>query len=100
MNKMSNDSQNQIESFFLGEEEALLRLKGFDKKIHERRKTFIGYPCNGDIKLEKFFQWWEHSTLSKSPLNEVGNPESETSYTLNARPLKEKFCNIFPIFSN
>lgn len=87
--------QNQIGQFYLGEEEALQRLNAFDEKIHERRKTFMGYPCNGAFKLEAFFKWWEGSDISKSPLNEVGNPASDTSYTLNARPFEIAVLQFF-----
>lgn len=85
----------QEDLFFLGEEKALHELNTFNQYIAEKRKNFIGYPCNGAFKLNKFFKWWAQSFLSKSPLNEVGNPSSETNYILNARPFEIKVLQYF-----
>lgn len=91
----------QIDEFYLGEEGSLEKLQEFNQYIKERRQTFLGYPCNGAFKLEKFFEWWEKSMVSKSPLNEVGNPNMTTLYTLNAHPFEltvlEFFADLFSI---
>ena len=93
---MNKDEKNaHQETFFIGEEGAIQRLNAFNQYIHERRQTFLGYPCNGDFRLEKFFKWWQESDLSKAPLNEVGNPESDTFYTLNARPFEKDVLQFF-----
>lgn len=96
MNIMMKDSLNsQIDKYYLGENVALEKLNDFDHYIMEKRKTFMGYPCNGVFKLEKFFKWWEQSVISKSPLNDVGNPNSDPSYTLNARPYETTVLQFF-----
>lgn len=93
--RTKKELHNQVDTFYLGEDEALHRLEELNHKVHVIRKTFMGYPCNGDIKLQQFFHWWEHSDLSKSPLNEVGNPFSETLYQLNARPFEIDVLQFF-----
>lgn len=89
------DSNKQTDRFYLGQEEALHRLDEFNQHIHTRRQTFLGYPCNGEFHLEGFFKWWEKSDISKTPLNEVGNPDSETTYVLNARPFEREVLQYF-----
>lgn len=91
----------QVDKFYLGEEEALQKLAEFNQYIRARRQTFLGYPCNGFIRLEKFFKWWEQSSLSKSPLNDVGNPYTTTLYTLNTHRFEltviDYFANLFSL---
>ena len=82
-------------AFYLGEELAIEKLNHLDKMIQEKRKTFMGYPCNGDFKLHPFFDWWVHSSLSQSPMNEVGNPKGESYYHLNARPFEADVLQYF-----
>lgn len=77
-----------MDKFYLGEEGALEQLEQFNKVIKTKCKHFMGYPCNAAFKLDKFFKWWARSSLSHAPLNEVGNPQSETNYALNARPFE------------
>lgn len=95
MHRSQKDPHNQIADYYLGEEKALLRLNDFDRKIHELRGTFMGYPCNAAFKLEQFFQWWERSDVSKSPLNDVGSPSSHSLYTLNAHPFEKTVLHFF-----
>jgi histidine decarboxylase len=95
MKKAVKFKSKQLEEPFIGEEAALERLEEFDRFFHKKRKTFIGYPCNGAFDLEKFFEWWQQSDISKTPLNEVGNPYSETSYSLNARPFEKEVLHFF-----
>jgi histidine decarboxylase len=90
-----------MNSFYLGEEFALQQLNDFNQWIRAKHKRFIGYPCNAAFKLNKFFQWWTKSSLSKSPLNEVGDPNAKSSYTLNAHPFErivlQFFANLYSL---
>lgn len=95
MDKGHPDSPDPVDRFFLGEEEALNRLREFDQSINAKRKTFMGYPCNSAFKLEKFFKWWEESSISKSPLNDVGNPYTVTLYSLNAHRFEFEVLDYF-----
>jgi histidine decarboxylase len=95
MNTLIKDPLNQENPFYLGEEFALQQLNEFNQLISDKRKSFMGYPCNAAIRLEKFFEWWAHSSLSKSPLNEVGNPQAQSSYALNARPFEATVLQFF-----
>lgn len=105
MNVLSSDllSQqvSQPDQFYLGKKEALHQLDTFNQFISEKRKNFMGYPCNAAFKLDEFFKWWAQSSLSKSPLNEVGNPSSESSYVLNARSFEatvlQYFANLYSL---
>lgn len=98
--KLKHPSE-QEDYFYLGEETALQQLNEFNQFIAEKRKTFMGYPCNGLIRLEKFFKWWERSSLSKSPMNDVGHPYATTLYALNAHTFEvtviEYFAKIFSL---
>lgn len=95
MSHIRKNGHNAIDNFYIGEEAALTCLHAFGQKIHEKRKNFMGYPCNGAFKLEAFFKWWESSDISKSPMNEVGNPNAETLYKLNARPFEKDVLDYF-----
>lgn len=69
MNTLIKDALNQDNHFYLGEESALQQLNDFNTLINDKRKKFMGYPCNAAFRLEKFFEWWAQSSLSKSPLH-------------------------------
>lgn len=103
MNTINPDALPQINenNFYLGEKGALEQLGQLNQYIEEKRKTFMGYPCNAHIRLEKFFKWWESSSLSKAPLNDVGNPYTVTLYTLNTHAYEatvlEYFANLFSV---
>lgn len=98
---MTKDFFKQLDAFYLGEEAALQQLNEFNQFISNKRDNFMGYPCNEAFDLDKFFKWWAQSSLSKSPLNEVGNPKAETNYMLNARPFEsavlQYFSNLYSI---
>lgn len=101
MKSLRKDSLNQVDTFYVGEEVALQQLNDFNQLISKKRKNFLGYPCNAAFKSKKFFQWWAKSSLSQSPLNEVGDPNSETGYTLNAHSFEKSvlqfFANLFSL---
>lgn len=95
------ESLQSLEGFFKGEQAALDQLNAFDHEIEKKRHTFLGYPCNGAIRLEGFLEWWNQSVVSQSPLNDVGNPENATWYSLNAhrfeRTVLDYFSHLFSI---
>lgn len=101
MDSLLKDCLSEEKAFYLGEEEAIKQLNQLNQFINEKRKSFMGYPCNAAFKLDRFFKWWAQSSLSHSPLNEVGNPNSETSYVLNARPFEltvlQFFANLYSL---
>lgn len=98
---MKEEAEGGIDSFYLGKKEAKRQLNVFNHSIEEFRKTFLGYPCNENFHLENFFKWWEHSSLSKSPLNDVGNPYLSTNYSLNAHTFEltviKYFAELFSV---
>jgi histidine decarboxylase len=55
----------------------------------------MGYPCNAAFQLAQFFDWWHQSSSSQAPLNDVGGPETETLYNLNARPFERRLLQFF-----
>lgn len=89
------DIYHQAVSKDLKEHEAFEKLDALNAVIEEQRKGFIGYPCNASFKLDKFFRWWTQSSLSKAPLNDVGNPFSPSSYKLNARSFELEVLHYF-----
>src|SRR5580658_5873445 len=76
-------------------EEAIEQLKQFDQEISNKRKHFIGYPINANISLTPFFKWWTDSLASHSPLNDVGNPDQDLPYLINARHFEREVLDIF-----
>lgn len=90
-------------SALLTKEEALKKLASFDEMVDSKKKCFIGYPCNADLHLEGFINWWSRSAMSELPLNDVGDPFSETSYSLNSHPFErevvEYFSNLYQVLS-
>ena len=84
----------------LATSEALLILQAFENNLNSKGKHFIGYPCNRSFDLDAFFTWWKGSSLSKIPLNDVGNPEDNSSYGLNSRPFERELISQFSSFYN
>jgi len=80
------------------EEEALSKLYLLEQRILETCPNFMGYPCNSAFDLDSFFSWWQKSPLSQMPLNDVGNPYDESSYSLNARHFEREALRIFSSF--
>jgi len=95
MNPVSLDEALREKSFYLGEIEALIQLNDLNQFISQKQKNFMGYPCNAAFKLDKFFDWWAQSSLSRSPMNDVGNPTAETNYALNARQFELTVLQFF-----
>lgn len=88
----------------LSKEEALKKLKSFDVSLDSKKKRFIGYPCNADLHLERFLNWWSTSAMSELPLNDVGDAFSDTSYSLNChvfeREVVQYFSSLYSIQSS
>lgn len=95
MHIVNKDHLKNLESFYQGTSNSLHQLEEFDHSINEKRQTFLGYPCNASIKLSEFFKWWENSSISKSPLNDVGDPFTDPLYTLNTRPFERSVLEFF-----
>ncbi|SCA58666.1 Serine decarboxylase [Chlamydiales bacterium SCGC AB-751-O23] len=81
-------------------EEALFILKAFENNLKSIGGKFIGYPCNRAFDLTDFFDWWKNSYLSQIPLNDVGNPEDNSSYGLNSRPFERELIANFASYYN
>lgn len=65
------------------------RLHTYMKKAEERSKYFIGYPIAQD------FDYSELYPLLKFPLNNVGDPQVESTYDLNSRSLEQEVLQFF-----
>ncbi|PYF71620.1 histidine decarboxylase [Pedobacter nutrimenti] len=65
------------------------RLNAYMKKAEERSKYFIGYPIAQD------FDYSELYPLLKLPLNNVGDPQVESTYDLNSRSLEQEVLKFF-----
>lgn len=74
---------------------AMARLEKLESFVSHYTKSFIGYPCNKAFNLDPLFQFWQSTCLSKSPLNEVGNPLGESSYDLNTREFEREVLEMF-----
>lgn len=65
------------------------RLTAYMKLAEERSKYFIGYPIAQD------FDYSELYPLLKLPLNNVGDPQVESTYDLNSRSLEQEVLKFF-----
>lgn len=95
MKPMVGDRASLLASFYLGEEEALRQLAQFDQLIDGKRNHFIGYPCNSAFVLTRFFDWWNQASVSLAPLNDVGSPDGDSLYNLNAHLFEKEVIEFF-----
>ncbi|MCO4291523.1 histidine decarboxylase [Solitalea sp. MAHUQ-68] len=65
------------------------RLHDYMQKAVERGKHFIGYPIARD------FDYSELYPLLELPLNNVGDPQVESTYDLNSRSLEQEVLEFF-----
>ncbi|SMC77246.1 histidine decarboxylase [Pedobacter africanus] len=65
------------------------RLNAYMKKAEKRSEHFIGYPIARD------FDYSELYPLLKLPLNNVGDPQVESTYDLNSRSLEQEVLQFF-----
>ncbi len=65
------------------------RLNAYMKKAEERAKYFIGYPIAQDFDYSALYP------LLKLPLNNVGDPQVESTYDLNSRSLEQEVLQFF-----
>ena len=65
------------------------RLNAYMKKAEARAQHFIGYPIARD------FDYSELYPLLKLPLNNVGDPQVESTYDLNSRSLEQEVLQFF-----
>ncbi|SDK00197.1 histidine decarboxylase [Pedobacter sp. ok626] len=65
------------------------RLMAYMEKAKERAEYFIGYPIAQD------FDYSELYPLLKLPLNNVGDPQVESTYDLNSRSLEQEVLSFF-----
>src|SRR5882724_6637394 len=65
------------------------RLQDYMQKAVERSKHFIGYPIAQD------FDYSELYPLLSLPLNNVGDPQIESTYDLNSRSLEREVLEFF-----
>lgn len=77
------------------QQEALEVLQKFDAEVADKRERFIGYPMNSHINLDPFFEWWTTAAASHSPLNDVGDPDHDLPYLINARWFERKVIEAF-----
>lgn len=65
------------------------RLKRYMQKAEDRSKYFIGYPIAQD------FDYTELYPLLALPLNNVGDPQVESTYDLNSRSIEREVVDFF-----
>ncbi|MBL4677471.1 MAG: histidine decarboxylase, partial [Mucilaginibacter sp.] len=65
------------------------RLHNYMTKAEERSGYFLGYPIAVD------FDYSELYPLLRFPLNNVGDPQIESTYDLNSRSLEQEVLNFF-----
>lgn len=65
------------------------RLQRYMEKAVERSKYFIGYPIAQD------FDYSELYSLLSLPLNNVGDPQVESTYDLNSRSIEREVVDFF-----
>lgn len=101
MKKKINHLYRSINQFFHGEEEALEFLKDYDLIMNNKSQKVLGFPVDCQSTFTEFLHWWDDSHLSKLPINDVGNPDSASPYSLNTRPFEmdviQYFASLFSL---
>ena len=61
----------------------------------ERRIRSIGNPCNQDIDLNDFYDWYLKTGLHQAAMNNVGNPVKDSPFSLNTHRYENEVIDFF-----
>ncbi len=77
------------------DEVPMKRLNDFARKMNKLRVEVSGYPCNQNADLEEFYKWFYDSKLCDINMNNVGDPQQKSSYTLNTHEFENEVIDFF-----
>jgi len=61
----------------------------------ESKKNVIGYPCNMNIELEGFYQWYTANGLENIMLNNAGDPFADNPSPISASKFEREVIEYF-----
>ncbi len=65
------------------------------QKIHNNQ---IGYPMNEDVRLDGFYEWYLNNGIQHAALNNVGDPNEESSMNHGALEIEREVIRFFAPF--
>ncbi|MCK9614098.1 MAG: aminotransferase class V-fold PLP-dependent enzyme [Candidatus Omnitrophica bacterium] len=77
------------------EEIPFKRLDKFSKRMHQLRGEAVGYPVNQNTDLKEFYQWYIDSRLYDVSMNNVGDPQKASIYSMNTHEFENELIDFF-----
>ena len=71
------------------------RLNAFAEKMVKEKKSAVGFPCNQNVKLADFYHWYAVSGLADVAMNNVGDPQRPSLYSLNTHEFENEVIDFF-----
>lgn len=71
------------------------RLDDLARRVLSHKDQVAGYPVNQDTDLEGFYAWYTRSGLYRGVMNNVGNPQNNSPYTLNTHEFEREVIDDF-----
>lgn len=71
------------------------RIDALAQMALEKSRRIGGYPVNQDTSLDEFYAWYAKRKLYRAALNNVGNPQTESPYSLNSHAFEKEVVDHF-----
>jgi len=71
------------------------RVDAFAQAAIEKSRSLTGYPINQDTSLDQFYAWYMKHKLFRASLNNAGNPQSQSPYSLNTHAFEQEVVAYF-----
>jgi len=71
------------------------RLNRYAADMVARSRLAVGYPINQNIDLKEFYEWYLASGLHNVSLNNVGNPQKESTLHTNSHDFENEVIEFF-----
>ena len=79
----------------LADEVPLERLNNFAKRINQLSEKAAGYPVNQNTDLKEFYEWYLKSGLYEVAMNNVGDPQKASIYSMNTHEFEKEVVDFF-----
>lgn len=71
------------------------RLDELARRVLARKDQVAGYPVNQETDLDEFYAWYTRLGLYRVAMNNVGDPQKKSLYTLNTHEFEREVVDIF-----
>ena len=71
------------------------RLDQFAQKVLDKSHHVAGYPVNQDTSLDGFYAWYLKNKLYRASMNNVGNPQNASPYSINTHEFENEVVDYF-----